>query len=98
MDKYLGYFEGVYYINMDSRTDRKERFEKMAEDFNIPAIRVSALTASDDEATPLYNGHNDPRRKFKMGCTLSHQSVVRMAKENGLKNCFYTETEKKFKN
>jgi len=93
MNKYLGYFEGVYYINMDSRTDRKERFEKMAEEFSVPAIRVSALTATDEEAMPLYDGHNDPRRKFKMGCTMSHQSVVRMAKENGLKNCLIFEDD-----
>lgn len=93
MNKYLGYFEGVYYINMDSRTDRRERFEKMAKEFNIPAIRVSALTATDEEATPLYIGHNDPFRKFKMGCTMSHQLVVRMAKESNLKNCLIFEDD-----
>lgn len=93
MNKYLEYFEGVYYINLDSRTDRKKKFEKMAEEFNIPAIRVSAQVASEDEATPLYIGHVDSRRKFKMGCTMSHQSIVRTAKENGFKNCLIFEDD-----
>lgn len=93
MNKYLNYFDAVYYINMDSRTDRRERFEKMSKEFNVPAIRVSASVVSDEEATPLYEGHNDPRRKFKIGCTLSHQSIVRTAKENGFKNCLVFEDD-----
>lgn len=93
MDKYLGYFEGVYFINMDSRVDRKESFETRAEELSIPAKRISAITASDEEATPLYVGHDDYRRKYKIGCTLSHQSIIRMAKENGLKNCLIFEDD-----
>lgn len=93
MDKYLGYFEAVYYINMDSRVDRKEKFEKSAKELNIPAIRFPAITATDEQATPLYHGHNDPYRKFKMGCTLSHQAIVRKVKEQGLKNCLIFEDD-----
>lgn len=93
MNKYLNYFDGVYYINMDDRLDRKEKFEKMAQGLNIPAIRVSAVIPLDQEVIPLYNGHNDPRRKFKISCTMSHQLVIKMAKENGFKNCLIFEDD-----
>lgn len=93
MNKYLGYFEGVYYINMDSRVDRKEYFEKQARELNIPAKRISAITATDEQATPLYIGHNDYRRKYKMGCTLSHQSIIQIAKDEGLSNCLIFEDD-----
>jgi GR25 family glycosyltransferase involved in LPS biosynthesis len=93
MSKYLGYFDAVYYINMDSRIDRKEKFEKVASELNIPAIRFSAITAKDEEALPLYPGHNDPRRKYKMGCTLSHQAIIQIAKNNGYQNCLIFEDD-----
>lgn len=93
MNKYLGFFEGVFYINLDSRTDRKELFEKRAEEVGVVAERISAITPLESEVFPLYQGHNDPQRKFKVGCTLSHQHVIRLAKEKGLKNCLIFEDD-----
>ncbi len=94
--KYLGYFDAVYYINLDSRTDRKEFFEKQAKELDIPAIRFSAITPKEGEfneelAGPRYYGNE--YTKFKIGCTISHQSLIRKAKENNWENILIFEDD-----
>lgn len=93
MNKYLGYFDKVFYINLDSRVDRRKIFEESAKNLNIPVQRFSAVVAPDNLATPLYKGHVDPFRKFKIGCTLSHMEIIKYAKENNLSNCLIFEDD-----
>lgn len=90
---YLDYFDCVYYINLDTRQDRMHSFEERARALNIPAKRFPAIVATDEQATPLYEGHIDPRRKYKMGCTMSHQAVVKLAKEANSRNCLIFEDD-----
>lgn len=86
MGKYLGYFDCVYYINLLSRTDRKDLFEKRAAQLGINAIRFEAILPKADEVKMLYAEHIDPTRSEKIGCTMSHQAIIREAKERGLQN------------
>ena len=88
--KYLDFFEEVYYINLDSRLDRKELFEKRALEQNIDAIRFSGIIPNDDEY--IYD-EKDKLKKFKIGCTLSHQTLVKIAKEKKLKNILIFEDD-----
>lgn len=89
MSKYLDFFDDVYYINLDSRPDRKKLFEKRASIHDINAIRFPGIIPNKGE----YVETDDNRRKYKVGCTLSHQSIVRSAKERGLKNVIIFEDD-----
>lgn len=60
MAKYLDFFEGVYYINLPSRTDRKALFERRAADLAIPASLFEAITPEPHYVKYLYEGQEDP--------------------------------------
>jgi len=83
------FFDAAYYINLDDRPDRQEAFERRSEEAGFLAERFSAICPppiSMDKTT-------DPREHFKLGCTLSHQGVVRLAKSRGQKNILIFEDD-----
>lgn len=82
MGKFLNFFEGVYYINLPERADRRAAFERRAADLQIPAERFESIKPSPEDVRPLYVGHEDPTRAQKIGCTMSHKGVVAKAKES----------------
>lgn len=86
MAKFLDFFDGVYYINLPARTDRKALFEGRAAKLGIQATWFEAIVPDPSIVTPLYEGHEDPTRAQKIGCTMSHQGVIREAKTRGLQN------------
>lgn len=93
MSKYLDFFEGVYYINLAQRTDRRELFEKRTAKLGINATRFEAIVPQPEYVQMLYEGHEDNTRAQKIGCTLSHQGIIRLAKEKGLKNVLIFEDD-----
>jgi GR25 family glycosyltransferase involved in LPS biosynthesis len=93
MNKYLDFFDSVFYINLDSRQDRDIKFKQRAKELDIPAIRVSGIIPEDDQVKPIYDGHVDARRKYKIGCTLSHKEIIQIAKKNELSNCLIFEDD-----
>jgi GR25 family glycosyltransferase involved in LPS biosynthesis len=93
MTKYLDFFEGVYYINLAKRTDRKDLFEKRAAELGINATRFEAIVPQPEYVKMLYEGHEDITRAQKIGCTLSHQGVILEAREKGLKNVLIFEDD-----
>ena len=89
--KYLDFFEDVYYINLDYRIDRKILFEKRASDVGIIPNRFSAIQPTEIECqsiTPFKE-----IRRFKVGCTMSHQAVVKIAKEKNFSNVLIFEDD-----
>jgi len=95
MSKYLNFFEDVYYINLDSRIDRRKKFEKRSKDVGIEPNRFSAITPNEGEYPPLRNASDLDTllHKFKVGCTMSHQAVIKIAKENKLNNVLIFEDD-----
>ena len=93
MTKYLDFFEGVYYINLAKRTDRKDLFEKRAAELGINATRFEAIVPQPEYVKMRYEGHEDITRAQKIGCTLSHQGVILEAREKGLKNVLIFEDD-----
>lgn len=93
MSKILNFFEESFYINLDYREDRKALFEKRAKDIGISPIRFSGITPNEGEYQNLNANHKDSRRKWKVGCTLSHQSIVKIAKDKGLNNVLIFEDD-----
>jgi len=93
MAKYLDFFEAVYYINLPARTDRKALFEGRAAQLGIEATLFEAVVPKPEDVRFLYEGHEDPTRAQKVGCTMSHQAVIKEAKEKGLQNVLIFEDD-----
>ena len=91
--KYLDFFEDCYYINLDHRVDRKELFESRASEVGIEAIRFVACEPKEEDCPLLPSSVGETRRRFKVGCSLSHQGVVRLAHERGLDNVLIFEDD-----
>lgn len=72
------YVDKVIYINLESRTDRKEEIENELDKFNIKYERFNAIRRSDYGI---------------IGCTQSHLEVIRMAKNKRYKNILILEDD-----
>jgi glycosyl transferase family 25 len=72
------YIDGVFYINLDKRTDRREEIETELNRMNLPFERFSAI------ATP---------GRGILGCGLSHLAVYKLAKARGYKNVLILEDD-----
>ena len=91
MSKYLDFFEEVYYINLERRIDRKELFEKRSKQVGIDATRFLAI--EPDPNDPFIKNSSDPRKRWKLGCTLSHQEIIKNAIKLNLKNVLIFEDD-----
>lgn len=106
-DKVLNYFDGAYYINLDKRTDRRDHMETKLSGLGIAAKRFPAITidpkdmpeALKKELNACHDKDKDyfqdyiKRKAGEVGCALSHKSIVRKAKEEGLDNILIFEDD-----
>lgn len=93
MSKFLGFFDDVFYINLDYREDRKKLFEERAEKIGLKAKRFSGIVPNDEDVTYINSNNKDNRRKWKIGCTLSHRAIVELAKNNNYSNVLIFEDD-----
>jgi GR25 family glycosyltransferase involved in LPS biosynthesis len=73
-------FVGVFYINLDHRTDRKEEIERDLTSMDLPFERFSAI-----KTTP-----------GAIGCGQSHLAVLKEAKKRGYANVLIFEDDFQF--
>ena len=71
------FIDKVVYINLDKRSDRRERMEKLTECFGDKVIRFSAIEHSVGI----------------IGCGMSHLAVLKMAQDSGWKNVLVLEDD-----
>jgi len=72
------YVDKVIYINLESRTDRKEEIENELNNFNIEYERFNAIV----------------NKKYGyIGCMMSHLEVIKMAKQKNYKNILILEDD-----
>jgi glycosyl transferase family 25 len=71
---------GVFYINLDRRTDRRREIEGELEGMGLSGERFAGIAA-----TPGI-----------VGCGLSHLAVLRLARDRGLKNVLILEDDFQF--
>jgi glycosyl transferase family 25 len=72
----------AFYINLDSRPDRKQHMESQLTAIGIPATRFKAIK--------LPNG--------ALGCSISHLKILEMAKKNDWSHVLIMEDDIKFLN
>jgi GR25 family glycosyltransferase involved in LPS biosynthesis len=69
--------DGIFYINLDARKDRREEIEEELKDINIPYERFPAIKTSPGI----------------IGCGQSHSAVLKEAKKRGYKNVLVFEDD-----
>jgi glycosyl transferase, family 25 len=74
------YIDGVIYINLDKRVDRREEMDAQCEIYGISCERFSAI----------------PHSFGIVGCTKSHREVYQLAKDRGYKNVLILEDDFQF--
>ncbi|MGE0198792.1 MAG: hypothetical protein AB7S94_08570, partial [Simkaniaceae bacterium] len=67
----LSLFDGIVYINLDCRKDRKETFLQEMERLNVPEEKIHRIAA-----------HHDPLNGIK-GCIISHLDALSYIKQQG---------------
>lgn len=77
----------IYYINLASRTDRRDFMEEQFARLGLTATRIEAVTPADIPAEDLarYCDSTKPfyRRPNQLACSLSHEKVWRTMLEAG---------------
>jgi hypothetical protein len=94
-------FDEAHYVNLDSRPDRRARFEARSTAAGISVQRFPAIYRPWSECA-LLKHHNilqthDPsvyqRKANEISCAMSHQAIIRLAKHNGAKSVFVFEDD-----
>jgi GR25 family glycosyltransferase involved in LPS biosynthesis len=96
----LDHFDMAYYINLDSRPDRREQFERRAMEAGIDTfIRFPAIALALEEANAFPNltkHEGDTKRHRKLSCSLSHFAVIQEAKTRGYESVLIFEDDAVF--
>jgi GR25 family glycosyltransferase involved in LPS biosynthesis len=94
------FFDKIFYINLEERTDRKDHIEKLFSKFGIKAERFPAITLSPEQNESIKQDgcffRNDERpehARFTKSCALSHINVVLRAKLMQYKNVLIFEDD-----
>lgn len=94
------FFDKIFYINLDSRPDRREHIESTFARLNINAERFSAITITPEQNEILkqegclFRGEQRPEHaRYIKSCTLSHLSVIFRAKLMNYKNVLIFEDD-----
>ncbi len=91
------FFDKIFVINLDERTDRWEHAQAEFKKFNItnyerfPAIRLTELP--DPNLTSKFMTQSDRYIKGAFGCRLSHIGIIQIAKDRGYKNVLILEDD-----
>lgn len=104
MNNPFDYFDAIYCINLDERTDRWEHSLKQFEKLGISdrVERFSAIKCQDkktrNELADLhYGGYWRPHYMYPLngavGCATSHLEIIKLAKSRGLKNVLVFEDD-----
>jgi GR25 family glycosyltransferase involved in LPS biosynthesis len=97
------FFDKIFYINLDSRTDRNKLMEEQFIKFNINAERFSAVNLTKEQNDDLVkrgcNFYDGPRPEYApriKSCTISHLNILLRAKMMGYRNVLILEDDALF--
>jgi GR25 family glycosyltransferase involved in LPS biosynthesis len=103
MSNPFNFFDKIFYINLDSRTDRREFMEEQFKKFNIDAERFSAVSLTKEQNDDLVkrgcNFYDDSRPEYApriKSCTISHLMILLKAKMMGYENYLVLEDDALF--
>jgi GR25 family glycosyltransferase involved in LPS biosynthesis len=91
-------FDKIYYLNLDSREDRKSRIEEHFRKLKITAERIPGFTIQPEEVSEHNKGmeldeYNQKLASARIGCSLAHLEAIKRAKELNLNNVLIFEDD-----
>jgi len=91
-------FDKIYYLNLDSRDDRKNRIEDHFNKFKITAERIPGFIITPEEVVNYDKGreldeHSRNLAPARIGCSLSHLKAIQNAKDAGAENVLIFEDD-----
>jgi len=91
-------FDKIYYLNLDSREDRKNRIEDHFNKFKITAERIPGFIITPEEVVNYDKGreldeHSRNLAPARIGCSLSHLKAIQNAKDAGAENVLIFEDD-----
>lgn len=91
-------FDKIYYLNLDSREDRKNRIEDHFNKFKITAERIPGTIITPEEVTDYNKGmildeYNLGLAPARIGCAATQLKAVQAAKDAGAKNVLIFEDD-----
>lgn len=87
------YFDAIFCINLDRRSDRLERFAEMARKFNFTFHRWPAVDGLELKHPNGNIMEENERRNMELACKLSHLRLLKYAKLEGLRNILIFEDD-----
>ncbi len=87
------YFDNIFCINLDRRTDRRAQAEAEFKKHGITVEFVSGVDGLTLDVKPMISADAELVSRGDLGCTLSHLKVVKLAKERGYENYFVFEDD-----
>jgi GR25 family glycosyltransferase involved in LPS biosynthesis len=103
MNNPFDFFDKIFYINLDSRPERKEFMENQFSKYNIKAERFSAVYLTDEQNKELvnrgFNFYDDTRPDYSpriKSSTISHLSLIFKSKLFGYENVLIFEDDAVF--
>lgn len=98
------FFDKIFYINLDSRPERKLAVEELFSKYSIKAERFPAIQLTPEQNESLrqdgcyFRGDERPEHaRFTKSCALSHLYVIFRAKLMGYKNVLIFEDDVVFR-
>lgn len=92
------FVDEAYYINLDYRTDRREFMENQLKSLGLIDFIKRVPGVNVFNKTEYIRENNDKMFLAGQACSLAHQNVIRMAKNNGSKNVLILEDDALFYN
>jgi len=91
-------FDKIYYLNLDSRDDRKNRIEDHFNKFKIKAERIPGTIITPEQVTRYNEGmildeYNLGLAPARIGCAATQLKAVQAAKDAGAKNVLIFEDD-----
>jgi len=100
MNNPFDFFDKIFYINLDSRTDRRELMEEQFKKFNVNAERFSAVNLTKEQNEDLVRRgcvfYDDSRPEYApriKSCTMSHLTVLLRGKMMDYQNILIFEDD-----
>lgn len=88
--RYFDYFDGAFYINLESRIDRRDSFEEKSTCAGLSIPRFNAISFGPDD---VVKQPHDPNWHKKVSSAVSHVTCIQQAKEMGWNSCLIFEDD-----
>ena len=95
--KIENFFKEAFYINLDSRTDRKEQFENEIKEYGLDSF-IKRSSASIPKIDDVGNDYGLLGYRRHGACGKSHKNLIQYAKDKNLDNILIFEDDATFYN